>query len=178
MTALCLDARRNAAAGGQVPPICGLAAAPSAPVLTAEDVARAFRRLPLYRGSIRTDPGGWTLVNLDTWFWCADAAGRSCAEIGQAERTVMLLGRQVRIRPRIVDYRWGFGDGTTATTTGARVRHVYRGRTTAAVTLTLTWSADYSVGRGPFLPIAGTTTTSGPPLALPVREARPVLVGG
>jgi hypothetical protein len=175
---MCRDAARNLAVGGNPPLICGFLGLPAAPAPTAGDVARAFRRLPLYRGMIHTDPGGWTLVNLDTYFWCADLAGRSCAQIGQAERTVTLLGRPVRIRPRIVDYRWDFGDGTTASSTGAPVRHVYRGRATAAVTLTLIWSADYSIGGGPFQPIASTTTTSGPPLALPVREARPVLVGG
>jgi len=119
------------------------------------------------------------LVNLDTYFWCADGAGRSCAELGQAEQTLTLLGRQIRIRPRIVSYSWSFGDGSTQQTTGeVRARHVYRAHTTASVTVTLTWTAVYSVGGGPFQPIAGTTTTTSPPLALPVRQARPVLIGG
>jgi hypothetical protein len=55
---------------------------------------------------------------------------------------------------------------------------VYRRPGTAAVRVTLTWTAEFAVAGQPFQPIAGTTTTTSPPLALPVRQARPVLVGG
>lgn len=160
----------------QVEALCGQAAA----VVTQDLVLRAFRELPLYRGGIRTDPRNWTLVNLQTFFSCGDPAGRSCVLLGEGERTVVLLGRQVRIRPRIVSYRWQFGDGTERTVTagGGRVGHVYRHPATAAVSVTLTWTAEFAVGGQPFQPIAGTTTTASPPLALPVRQARPVLVGG
>jgi hypothetical protein len=141
-------------------------------------VLRAFRELPLYRGAIRTDPDGWTLVNLETYFWCADGAGESCAVLGEPERVVTLLGRQVRIRPHVTGYTWRFGDGTAQTVGPGRVVHVYSSGLIAVVTVTLTWSADYAVGRGTFQPIGGSTTTTSAPLVLPVREARPVLVGG
>ncbi|MEN3362074.1 MAG: hypothetical protein V7637_6056, partial [Mycobacteriales bacterium] len=151
-----------------------------APGVTADQVLRAFRELPLYRGGIRTDPRNWTLVNLETFFWCGGAGGRSCALLGQGQRTVVLLGQQVQVRPRIIAYRWRFGDGSaqTVTAAGGRVGHIYRHRATAAVSVTLTWTAEFSVGGQAFQPIAGTTTTTSPPLALPVRQARPVLVGG
>jgi len=141
-------------------------------------VLRAFRELPLYRGAIRTDPDGWTLVNLETYFWCADSSGASCVDLGEPERVVTLLGRQVRIRPHVVGYTWRFGDGTAQTVSAERVMHVYSSGLTAVVTVTLTWSAEYAVGGGAFQQIGGTTTTTSQPLLLPVREARPVLVGG
>jgi len=141
-------------------------------------VLRAFRELPLYRGAIRTDPSAWTLVNLDTYFWCADGSGASCADLGEPERVITLLGRQVHIRPHVSSYTWRFGDGASETVGPGRVMHVYRSRLTAVVTVTLTWSAEYSVGGGAFQPIGGTTTTTSAPLVLPVRQARPVLVGG
>jgi hypothetical protein len=141
-------------------------------------VLRAFRELPLYGGAIRSDPVGWTLVNLDTYFWCADVAGRSCADLGEPERVITLLGRQVRIRPHVAAYTWRFGDGATVTAGGGQVTHVYRSKVTAVVTVTLTWSAEYSVNGAGFQPIGGTTTTISSPLLLPVREARSVLVGG
>lgn len=183
LVAACLDTRAEAVAQ-QVPvparieALCGATPTPT-PAVTQALVLRAFRELPLYRGLIHTDPRGWTLVNLDTYFWCADAAGRTCAEVGGAEQSVTLLGRQVRVRPRIVSYTWSYGDGTEETVTGAgRVAHVYRSRATAAVGVTLTWTADFAVAGQPFQPIAGTTTTTSPPLPLVVRAARPVLVGG
>lgn len=180
LVAACLDARAEAVArGGPVPAQIEALCGPAAAVVTQDQVLRAFRELPLYRGGIRTDPRNWTLVNLDTYFWCGDGAGRSCGLIGQAQQTVTLLGRPVRIRPRIVAYAWRFGDGAEQTVEGgARARHVYRRPATAAIQVTLTWTAEFSVDGQPFQPIVGTTTTTSPPLALPVRQARPVLVGG
>jgi hypothetical protein len=181
LNAFCADARANAArSGGPLPPEVAALCAPgtAAPVLTPGMVLRAFRELPLYRGAIRTDPAGWTLVNLDTYFWCAEGSGLSCADVGEPERVVTLLGRRVRIRPHVVSYTWQFGDGATQKVGAGPVRHVYLSKRTAVVTVTLTWSAEYSVGGGPFQPIGGTTTTTSAPLILPVREARPVLVGG
>jgi hypothetical protein len=180
LVASCVDARAEALAQGvAVPPrieaLCG-----GLPAVTADLVLRAFRELPLYRGGINTDPKGWTLVNLETYFWCGDASGRSCAVLGEAEQTVTLLGRQVRVRPRIISYRWSFGDGVEQTVVGGtgRAGHVYRRQGTPAVRVTLTWTADFAVAGQPFQPIVGTTTTTSPPLAFPVRQARPVLVGG
>src|SRR5205823_5876543 len=120
----------------------------------------------------------WTLVNLDTYFWCADPSGRSCVDLGESEQVITLLGRQIRIRPHVMTYTWQFGDGTARTAGPERVVHVYRERRTAVVTVTLTWSAQYSVGGGGFQPIGGTTTTTSEPLVLPIREAWPVLIGG
>lgn len=139
-----------------------------------DEVRRAFRELPLYRGQIRTDPATLTLVNLETYFWCGDPAGRDCDALGEGERTVTLLGQQVRIRPRIVGYTWDFGDGQHAA--GRRAAHTYRHAATATVTLTLTWTADYAVAGGAFQPVDDTTTTTSPPRTLPVREAQAVLV--
>jgi hypothetical protein len=178
---MCADAWANAAVRGtalspEVAALCNPSAGPW--VLSPGIVLRAFRELPLYRGAIRTDPAAWTLVNLDTYFWCADGAGLSCVDRGEPEQLITLLGRQVRIRPHVTAYTWRFGDGSTQTAGEGRVAHVYRSRLTAVVTVTLTWSAEYSVDGGGFQPIGGTTTTTSEPLVLPVREARPVLVGG
>jgi hypothetical protein len=181
LVAVCLDTRAEAVAQGipvpaQVEEVCG----DGTQAVTQELVLQAFRELPLYRGLIHTDPQGWTLVNLDTHFWCADAAGRSCAQVGGREQRVVLLGRQVRVRPRVVSYTWSFGDGTEERATGGtgRVAHAYRTRRTATVQVTLTWTADFAVAGQPFQPIVGTTTTVSPALPLLVRTARPVLVGG
>jgi hypothetical protein len=181
LVASCVDARAEALAQGvPVPPriqaLCG-----GLPAVTPDLVLRAFRELPLYRGGINTEPRGWTLVNLETFFWCGDAGGHSCAVLGEAEQTVVLLGRQVRVRPRIISYAWSFGDGAQqAVTRGGdgRIGHVYRRPGRAVVQVTLTWTAEFAVAGQPFQPILGTTTTTSPPLALPVRQARPVLVGG
>jgi hypothetical protein len=179
--AFCADATANAVNSGGAPQaivdLCGFLGARVVVVPSREEVLRAFEELGLYRGAIRTDPGVATLVNLETYFWCADDGGRGCDVVGEGERTVTLLGQPVRIRPRIVSYAWDFGDGAGQDSDGGRVVHTYAHAGTATVTLTLTWTADYAVGAGGFQPIGGTTTTTSPARALPVREAEAVIVG-
>jgi hypothetical protein len=179
--AFCADASADAAASGGTSPeiaaLCrGFAALVVAP--SRDQILRAFRELPLYRGAIRTDPAVFTLVNLETYFWCGDSAGRGCATIGEGERIITLLGQQVRIRPRIVSYAWDFGDGAGQRVTGGRAAHTYRHADPVTVTVTLTWTADYALGGGAFQPIEDTTTTTSPPRTLPVREAQAIIVGG
>jgi hypothetical protein len=177
--AFCADAGADAAASGGTSPeiaaLCrGFVALRVAP--TPDQIRTAFRKLPLYRGAIRTDPATDTLVNLETYFWCGDAAGRDCATLGEGERTITLLGQPVRIRPRIVDYAWDFGDGDVQRITAGRAAHLYRHAGAVDVTLTLTWTADYALAGAPFQPIDDTTTTASPPRTLPVREAQAVIV--
>ena len=119
-----------------------------------------------------------TLVNLETYFWCGDDAGRDCEAIGEGERRITLLGQPVRIRPKILSYTWDFGDGTGQEITSGRAAHTYRHAGQVTVTVTLTWTADYALGSGGFQPIDDTTTTTSPPRVLPVREAQTVIVGG
>ena len=182
MQALCADATANAEASDgasqAIVDLCGFAAVPAAVAPSRTQVLRAFEELPLYRGAIRTDPIRSTLVNLETYFWCADTADRGCDLIGEGERRVTLLGQPVRIRPRILSYSWDFGDGSGDQVTAGRAAHTYAHATEATVTLTLSWTADYAVGGGGFQPVGGTTTTTSPPRALPVREAEAVIVGG
>ncbi|HEY6746697.1 MAG TPA: PKD domain-containing protein, partial [Mycobacteriales bacterium] len=180
VAAFCADATANAAAAGGVSAevgfLChGFAALPVTP--SRQQVFTAFRELPLYRGVIQTDPRTATLVNLETYFWCGDGS-RTCDLIGERERTVTLLGQPVRIRPRILSYQWDFGDGSTQEITTGRATHTYAHATTAHVTLTLTWTADYAVGAGAFQDIGDTTTTTSPARALPVREAESVIITG
>jgi hypothetical protein len=177
--AFCADAGADAAASRGTSPevaaLCrGFVAVGGSVAPTREDVRRAFQELPLYRGAIRTDPSAFTLVNLETYFWCGDSAGRGCDVVGEGERTVTLLGQQVRVRPRIIGYTWDFGDG--AGQQGARATHTYRHAMTTTVALTLTWTADYALPGGAFQPIDDTTTTTSPPRILPVREAQAVIV--
>lgn len=179
--AFCADAGADAAASGGTSPeiaaLCrGFVALPVAP--SRDQIRTAFRELPLYRGQIRTDPAEFTLVNLETYFWCGDAAGRDCATLGEGERSITLLGQQVRIRPRIVDYAWDFGDGAGQRITAGKAAHTYRHADPVQITLTLTWTADYALAGGPFQPIDDTTTTSSPPRTLPVREAQAIIMGG
>jgi PKD domain-containing protein len=176
--AFCADAGAEAATAGGPPPIealCGLlpVAGAVAAVPGRAEVLAAFRELGLYRGAVRSDPGRASFVNLETYFWCGDGA-QTCNVLGEGERTVTLLGQAVRIRPRIVSYEWRFGDGSSERVTAGRVAHTYGHTGAMAVSVTLTWTADYAVGGDGFRPIGGTTTTTSPVRLLPVQEAQTI----
>jgi hypothetical protein len=178
--AFCADANSDAATAGGVPPIqalCGFLPVGRPRVVPGRaEVLAAFREIGLYRGAVRSDPERVSFVNLETYFWCGDGAS-TCAALGQGERTVTLLGQPVRIRPRIVSYEWRFGDGSGQRVTAGRVAHTYGRPGAMAVSVTLTWTADYAVGGGGFRAIGGTTTTTSPVRMLPVQEAQTVAGG-
>jgi hypothetical protein len=175
--AFCADANANAASADGLPPIealCGLLPVAGVGAVPGRvEVLGAFRELGLYRGAVRSDPGRASFVNLQTYFWCGDG-GQTCNALGEGERTVTLLGQAVRIRPRIVSYEWRFGDGGSERVTAGRVAHTYGQTGAMAVSVTLTWTADYAVGGGGFQPIGGTTTTTSPVRVLPVQEAQTI----
>jgi PKD domain len=181
--AYCADAQANASAAtagtAEIVPLCGFASVGlgAAPVPGRDEVASAFREVGLLRGVVWSDPRVRSLVNLETYFWCGDAGGRSCEAAGEGERTVTVLGQAVRIRPRIVSYGWDFGDGGSAVVgPGVRAAHTYRSAGDVSVRVTLTWTADYAVGGGAFQPIGDTTTTTSAVRVLPVRESQAVIV--
>lgn len=153
--------------------LCGLLPGAVAAVPGRAEVLAAFREVGLYRGQVRSDPERVSFVNLETYFWCGDG-GQTCNALGEGERTVTLLGQTVRIRPRIVSYEWRFGDGSSERVAAGRVAHTYRHTGPMAVSVTLTWTADYAVGGGGFRPIGGTTTTTSPVRVLPVQEAQTI----
>lgn len=175
--AFCADAGAEAASAGEPPPIealCGLLPVAGAVAVPGRaEVLAAFRELGLYRGHVRSDPERASFVNLETYFWCGDG-GQTCNALGEGERTVTLLGQAVRIRPRIVSYEWRFGDGSSERVAAGRVAHTYGHTGAMAVSVTLTWTADYAVGGAGFRPIGGTTTTTSPVRVLPVQETQTI----
>jgi hypothetical protein len=139
-------------------------------------VLEAFRKIPLPAPATVVQPADKTLVNLETIFH---------TDAGSFDRTVTLLGQQVRLAIRPSSFRWVFGDGSSATTTtpGAAypsklVVHRYQhAHTTVATHVVITWSADYSVDGGPTQPVPGTAETTGPDTTLRIAEAVPALSG-
>ncbi len=72
-------------------------------------VQRAFRQLHFAHPRVHVQPeGNVTLVNLPTYYQVRWAArGFEPGEVA----SVRLLGRSVRLRPRVVSYTYRFGDG-------------------------------------------------------------------
>ena len=139
-----------------------------------------FRSLPIDGGSLDMQPAATqVLVNIETIAW-------STAQAQVLETTI--LGTPVSVRATPVEWAWDFGAGTEPFVTSAPggpypnldVTQIYR-RTAAgqSIGLTITWTGEYQVnGTGPWLPIAGSTTTSARSRAFDVVEAPARLVTG
>lgn len=147
-----------------------------APVVTPGDVLREVRRLPLPKARLSIQPGGRTLVNLDTVFSTSPPA---------LDRTVSILGQRVHITAKPTGYRWQFGDGASTTSQGPGrpypamdVTHRYtKADRTVHPRVDVTFTISFAVGGGPTQTLEQTVTTDGVAATLTVREAVPVLVG-
>jgi hypothetical protein len=97
-----------------------------------------------------------------------------------------LLGTAVTIRATPVSYSWDFGDGSATVVTedpGApypdhSVEHTYTATGDVTVSLTTTYTGEYSVDGGvTWAPIQGTAAATSPPIAVRLVEARAQLTG-
>jgi len=147
----------------------------AAPVITPAIVLQAFQEVPLPDAVLTIQPpDGLTLVNFDTNF---------LTEAEPFVENLTLLTNAVDLDITPTSYTWDFGDGTTRTTTtpGApypdlEVTHAYGRTGTYQLNVTITWSADFRVNGGPWIPVDGTVPITSPDVALQVQEGTPVLV--
>jgi hypothetical protein len=145
------------------------------------DVRRAFREVDFAKPRLASQPqGGWALVNLDTYYgvsWPAEGVAP-----GQVAR-VRLLGHEVGIRPKIVEYEYDFGDGQRQRTADpggpypdGNVRHLYEQVGPVTIGVTAVYTADFSVDGGGFRALDDTVRIAGPTHTLQVYQARAQLV--
>lgn len=150
--------------------------------ITAADVLRAFRRIPVPASEVSIQPpGGETLVNLDTIF---------STEADSFTRTIGLLGHRVELDITPAEFRWVNGDGTVQVTDWAGkpwvkgtplhefITHRYEEAAQAVqARVDTTWTARYRVNGGAWQDVGGTVTITGEPVDLTVLSAEPHLSG-
>ena len=137
---------------------------------------RDFRRLPLPPGGVNVQPPNLrTLVNVPTNVFVS-------ARVTVLNTT--LLGVPVRVRATPVRYHWTFGDGRSLLTSdpGAaypdlRTTHIYLQPGARQLGLTTTYTGEYSVAGGPWLPIDGVARVVSAPVTLTVLAAQSQLIG-
>jgi len=145
-------------------------------------IVRAFSLTPFAKPGLHLQPeGNVTLVTLPAFFevrW--PTAGYQPGEIN----TVTLLGYTVRIRPTLQSLTYRFGDGMYLGPTQDPggpypTGHITRTYTTAGTYQTnvdITYSGEFSINGGTWIPIPDTATITGPPQTLTVRTAKNQLV--
>lgn len=132
--------------------------------------------IPLPKLTVRVQPAGRTLVNLDTIVYTSKKT--------QTRVPITLLGYPVTVVGTPVSYTWHFGDGTpdlTTTSPGSpypakEITHKYFRKGDVKLSVTVNYAAAFSIGGSQPMPIAGTLAITGPQTPLKVREAVPVLV--
>ena len=154
----------------------------AAATITAGDVLRAFRRIPVPASEVSIQPpGGETLVNLDTIF---------STEADPFTRTIGLLGHRVELDITPAEFRWVNGDGTVQVTDWAGkpwtkgtplhefITHRYEDAAqTVQPRVDTVWTARYRVNGGAWQDVGGTVTITGEPFDLTVLSAEPHLSG-
>jgi hypothetical protein len=146
------------------------------PMVTPAMVEEAVRRMGLPALPLQVQPADATLVNFDTIFF---------AQPEPFDRSVSLVGFDVRVLAEPVAYGWSFGDGTAATTSAPGApypaKDVVHRYTDAHVTVQpsvdVTYEVRYSVNGGQMQTLDTTLTAEGPPTGLRIREATPLLAG-
>lgn len=102
---------------------------------------------------------------------------------GTVVRDTTVLGFPVRIRATPTSWTWDLGDGTRLGPTSDPGRpyprqtltHTYTSPGDRTVTLTTTWSGEYSIAGLPYRPVEGTATTVSPGVGVHVLAGRNVL---
>ena len=146
------------------------------PTVTPALVLTALQRMGLPSLQAVSQPEDKTLVNFETIFY---------TEPLQFTRTITLLGQSVDVEATPSEYTWHHGDGTTATTStpGApypakEITHSYLdAEVTVGHSVDVTYTARFRVEGGDWQGIDETVTIAGPPTALRISEATPLLSG-
>jgi hypothetical protein len=126
--------------------------------------------------SVKVQPKGRTLVNLDTIVYTDDSK--------VSTNTVTLLGFPVEVEATPISYNWHFGDGSPVLTTSTpgkpypskEITHKYLTRGAVGIAVTTDYAARFNVAGTGWQYVDGTVPITGPATPLQVREAVPVLV--
>jgi len=148
------------------------------PPLTEDVVREQFKRLPLPKGSLAFEPSWGALVNKKEIFYTTAKPIR--------DYPITLLGHHVVLSTKVQTYTWSWGDGSADDQTGVPggqypdfdVSHTYRTAAICAVSVSLTYSASYTVDGGAAQPVQGTVTIPGNSVNVRVVTAHAVLVQG
>ena len=147
---------------------------PGDPSVAAE-IRRAVESVGLPALTLRIQPGGETLVNVETIFH---------TEAPEFRHSTVLLGQAVEITATPTRFTWHHGDGTTQTTLtpgapypSTEVTHRYvRVAARLAPRVDVGYRVSYRVNGGAVQEIDQLITATGPPGDLAVAEAAPVVV--
>lgn len=152
--------------------------APGVPTVTITDVAQFVPSV----GVSGMEPDGWMAVGLPTNFF---------ADVGTHVADGTLLGQPASVRFTPVQWNWTYGDGTSASTrtSGAPwatlgvpefsttdTSHIFETAGAFTISLSIDYIADYRIGGGAWIPVAGSVRSTANDLTVTAVRAQTVLV--
>ena len=155
--------------------------APPAPVTYAPITLADLANFVPQAATLTSQPRGWSVVNLDTNF----IAGATTHIVGGS-----LLGASAEVRFTPHAYDWNYGDGGTQTTSvpGSRwdalglrefsptaTSHVYGSEGSFTTTVSVRYGAEYRVGGGAWIPVAGEVSSAATTMVVIIQGADTVL---
>jgi len=151
---------------------CGPSRTGALPVVTVTDLQRVG--LPASPLNIQPNTGE-ALINVPLILATADET---------VTRDTTVLGFPVTIRATPTSWTWDLGDGATVGPTSdpgqayphQSLTHTYTAPGDHQITLTTTWSGEYTIAGLPYRPIDGTATTASAPVPVHVLHGHNVLV--
>ena len=130
--------------------------APARPAPPTEIPESQFQNFDIPAPQISAWPKDWAVIGKPAAFW-------TDADVSYIDMTLLTYAVTVRVTPE--KYNWDFGDGTGATTTkkGSKPRpgddpiigHDFQKVGPTTVSMTTTFSGEFSVDGGPWIPIDG-----------------------
>ena len=161
----------------------GVAAAPCAGCSPTTIVRVSdLQNFPAYAAPAGMEPNGWAIVGLAANFWAT-----ASAQISEG----LLLGESAQVMFTPIGYRWNYGDGSTsgsadggaswkdldlAEFSATDTSHVYTGKGTFTVVLTVDYRADYTFGDQGWRPVEGIVTVPSTPFTVVAARESTVLV--
>lgn len=141
-----------------------------------ENILSEFQSQPVEPGRLGMQPSPHTLIGAHTNFY---------VEASEQIFDFLMLEQEIRIIARPTEYEWSYGDGTTygpAPYAGGPLpadqwgeetatSHVYRETGDYQASVTVYFSAEYSINGGPFVPIDGRATVPSAPQTVSVWKS-------
>ncbi|MCC3265428.1 hypothetical protein [Arthrobacter gengyunqii] len=141
-----------------------------------ENILTEFQSRPIAAGTLSLQPSPHTLIGAHTNFY---------VEAGEQVFDFVMLEQNIRIVASPSEYEWHYGDRTVygpASQTGSPLpadrwgeetstSHVYRETGNYQASVTVHFSAEYSINGGPMVPIDGRAAVPSAPVAISVWKS-------
>lgn len=146
---------------------------------------QAFAQMPWAKPTVSVQPiGGTTFVTIPVFYQIGFERGGIPPGSVRSFPADQMLGLTVQVRPRVIGYRYVYGDGQSSDITTdpgglyptGRVTHTYQDLGYYQCYVEALYTADISIDGRPFEPINQTANVRGPATTITVKVSHNILI--